>query len=93
MAGDGSKALAARGVCFRQVKEGQAWSWSPTYPRESCDLVLSWRPPALPPEPRQKLQGLLAVFLALFLRYHVPAADFPLLVALSSRGALLTLVT
>lgn len=50
---------------------------------------VTWYPPALPPEPRQKLQGILSVFLALFLRYHVPAADFPLLVASCTGGAML----
>lgn len=55
--------------------------------------VPSWRPPALPPKPRQKLQGILSVFLALFLRHHMPAADFPLLVAPCTGGAMLTLVT
>lgn len=93
MAGDRSKALAAQGVCFVQGKEGQGWGWSSTCPREMCDLGLSWRLPALPPEPRQKLQGLLSVFLALFLRYHVPAADFLLLLAPCTGGAMLTLVT
>lgn len=92
MAGDGSKALAAQGVCFMQLQEGQGWGWSSTCPRERCDLALSWRPPALPPEPRLKLQGLLPVFLALFLRYHMTAADIPLLVAPCTRGAMLTLV-
>lgn len=76
-----------------QAKKSQGWGWSPTCARERCDLVLSWRPPALPPEPRQKLHRLMSVFLALFHRYHMPAADFPLLVAPCTGGAMLTLVS
>lgn len=88
VAGDESEATAAQGVWFMQVKEAQGSHLS-----QGAVSVPSWRPPALPPKPRQKLQGILSVFLALFLRHHMPAADFPLLVAPCTGGAMLTLVT
>lgn len=61
------KHLQRKEPAFTWPKEGQGWGWSLTCAGVSCDLVLSWGPPALPPEPRQEWQGTLSVFLGLFL--------------------------
>lgn len=92
MAGDGSKAPAEQGAHFHMAKGRSGLGLESHLCRGRGDLVPSWGPPALPPEPWQEQQGTLLEFVVLFLSYHVPVTDFPLLVAPCAGGPMLTSV-